>query len=165
MGKKKIDKTCVEIEALGTLDELNSLIGLAKNQNLSREAKKILGDVQESLFIIQANVAHFMFPEFKAPVFSKDQVRKMEKLIEEYETRVKPGRGFIIPGANPGAAWLDYLRTVARRAERNVLTHAKKRKLAPEIHAYLNRLSSLFFAMGRMAAKRARIKESHPRYR
>lgn len=164
VGKKKIDKTCVEIEALGALDELNSLIGLVKNEHVPRKEKKILGDVQESLFMIQANLAHFMYPKFNPPKFSIEKVRKLEEFINQYEIRIKPGRGFIIPGVNRIASWFDYLRAVSRRTERSVLIHAKKRKIAPEINAYLNRLSSLFFAMARMAAKTAKKKESHPRY-
>lgn len=165
VGKKKIDKTCLEIEGLGDLDELNSLLGLVKSKTTSREMRSILHEVQENLFIVQANLAHFMFSKFLAPTLKKEKIAQIEKLIDEFEKKVKPEKGFIVSGSNEASAWLDYARAVARRAERSTLAFSKKRGLAPEILAYVNRLSSLLFAMGRMEAKKMKQKEGHPRYR
>lgn len=166
LGKgKKIDKTCVEIASLGDLDELNSLIGVVKNQPISAEFRTILDGVQESLFIIQANVAQFMFPEFKAPVFSDEKVAAVERLIDAFEAHVQPEKGFVVAGANSIAGWFDFLRAVARRGERSVIGFSRTHTLPPAILAYLNRLSSLFFAMARVAAKDAGEKERHPGYK
>lgn len=166
IGKIKIKKTCLEVEALGYLDELNSLVGLVKSQKLNSEFKKILQEVQECLFIIQANVAYIMLAETRQPpVLLKEKVREMERIIDNYEKRTKPAKKFVISGATPLSAWLDYLRAYSRKTERNVLKIPKVSQLNPEIIRYLNRLSSLFFAMARIATKYSGKKENHPRYR
>jgi len=165
VGKKTIDKTCIEIVGLGDLDELNSLLGLVKSKMSAREMRAILQEAQENLFIIQANLAHFMFSKFPAPKLKQEKIAKIEKLIDSFEKRVKPEKGFIVGGSNETSAWFDYARAAARRAERSTLAFSKKRRLAPEILAYLNRLSSLLFAMGRIEAKKSKQKEGHPSYR
>lgn len=166
VGKKKIDKTSLIARTVGELDELNSLIGLVKAQKISHEFMDIFNHVQENLFIVQANVANFMFDgKYKPKVFGADKVKEIETIIDKFEASVNPAKAFIIPGGTLSSAWIDYIRTVSRRIERTVLEFNKKNKLTPEILAYLNRLSSLFFAMARMASKNARIKESHPKYK
>ena len=171
VGNKKIDKTSLEIEAVGDLDELNSLVGLIKAENLNEELRNILNTVQENLFIVQANVAEFMFhdengkPKYPAPKFSEEKVKEMENLIDAYEKEVNPDKKFIISGSNKISAWLDYARAVSRRSERRVLSFHRLHPLSPEILAYMNRLSSLFFAMARVEAKRRGGGESHPTYK
>ncbi len=166
VGKIKIKKTCLEIEALGYLDELNSLIGLVKSGKIKPEFRTILHNVQEALFIIQANVAAVMLDsKFKVPSFELNKVKKIEKIINKYEKILKPAKKFVISGSTPLSAWLDYLRAYSRKAERNVLKIPKVTKLNPEILRYLNRLSTLFFAMARMATKYSGKKETHPQYK
>lgn len=166
IGKIKIKKSCLEVEALGYLDELNSLIGLVKSGKIKPKFRTILHNIQESLFIIQANVAANMLnSKFKVPSFKVDKVKNMEQIIDNYEKKLKPAKKFVISGATPLSAWLDYLRAYSRKAERNVLKIPKVAKLNPEILKYLNRLSSLFFAMARMATKNSGKKETHPKYK
>lgn len=172
VGKKKIDKTSIEIEALGDLDELNSLLGIVRSSVSNKIFKKIILDVQENLFIIQANVAGVFYPKFKPPEFKSLKIKELEKIIDNFERKIKPAKKFIIPGASEESAWLDYARAVSRRVERSVLKIAVRRKpyairwtFDPNILAYLNRLSSLFFAMARMAVKRSSKAERYPQYR
>lgn len=165
VGGKKFDKSSIEIEMLGDLDELNSLIGLVKNQKLSKDFKKILEVIQEDLFIIQANAAAFIFSKHKPLLFKKEKIIWLEKIINDFEKKIKPERSFVISGTDEISAWLDLLRAVSRRVERKAVQFSKKRKLSPEILAYLNRLSSLFFAMARMAAKKSGKKEKSPNYK
>lgn len=165
IGKKIIDKTCVEIEALGQLDELNSMIGVAKaGQKISKNLKVILHKVQENLFIIQSHIANLMLGEsFKVPIFENSKVGKMERLIDGIEQKLPPLKKFVIPGANPTSAWLDLLRAKSRNVEREVLKIKKLKTKSPDITAYLNRLSSLFFALARWEARDKR--EKHPQYK
>lgn len=167
LGKKKIKKTRPEVEVVGALDELNSLLGLVKNQSfgrLNQLFKKVITDVQEDLFIIQANIGSLMFGDkFTPPVFKKEKVTKLEKLIDDFERKIRPERKFIIYGTNEAAGWLDYARAVARKTER--ISLKLRNKLVPEIFAYLNRLSSLFYAMARLAVKKSGRKEKHPLYK
>lgn len=166
VGRKKISKTHSVMDALGDLDELNSLVGLVRAKNRNGEARKILREVQEALFIIQANVSISEFGgKYSAPEFKNARIKEMEKTIDALEKKIKPERGFIISGESGDSAWLDFARTVARRAERSILKYDRGRKLNASIHAYLNRLSSLLFALARWASKKAGKKENHPSYK
>ena len=164
IGKTKVSKTCLEVEALGQLDEFNSMVGVLKSQNVSKELKSILHQVQENLFIIQANVANIMMGgSFKTPEFKNIKTNEAEKIIDKIEKKLKPARGFVISGTNQTSSWLDFLRAKSRNVERSVLKIKKNNKLDPEIKKYLNRLSSLLFALARWEGRGK--KEKHPRYR
>lgn len=171
VGSKKLNKTCLEIEALGQLDELNSMIGVLKSlptgqagEKIPRNLKNILHQIQENLFIVQANVATVMMDgEFKVPKFESYKVGGAEKIIDGIEKKLKPARSFIISGTSRTSAWLDFLRAKSRNVERSVLRMNKVDKLDPEIKKYLNRLSSLFFALARWEARGK--KEKRPQYR
>ncbi|MDP1688974.1 MAG: cob(I)yrinic acid a,c-diamide adenosyltransferase [bacterium] len=173
--KKILVKDSVISEALGNLDELNSLIGLIRHQGVSSDFVMALQDVQEALFIVQANVANALFcipgeaksledEKNKAPSLGSGKVTTIENLIDKLEAEVNPARSFVVPGGVPSAGWLDFARAICRRAERSVVTFSKKYELAPEILSYMNRLSSLLFAMARAEVKRSGKSEKFPRY-
>jgi len=159
-GKKWAKKTCPEIEALGALDELNSLLGLVRNQKIPKEFKSILLEVQQDLFVIQAFVAGVLFGK-KYAGLKAEKIAEMEKIIKKYSARSGGIKTFIVPGGNKASAWLDYSRAVARRAERRVLSvkRADRNSLV-----YLNRLSSLLFVMARVCANKKGKKEPAPAY-
>ena len=166
VGRKKFDKASPAMEALGALDELNSLLGLVRSEECNRTHKARIRAAQEALFIIQANVAAPLFKStYKAPVLSPSKLFELEEVIRRAEHIVRPGRGFIVSGEHSLAAWYDYSRAVSRRAERAALRVAKKLRLNPLLLAYLNRLSSFLFALARLSAKKSRVKELHPTYR
>ncbi|MBI2577249.1 MAG: cob(I)yrinic acid a,c-diamide adenosyltransferase [Candidatus Wildermuthbacteria bacterium] len=169
IGGKKIPKDSIEIEAVGALDEINSLLGLAKNQKFpDKTFKDILQQAQENLFNVQAHVGCYMIGG-DPPDFPEEKVRKVEQLIDRFEKEVQPKRGFIVSGETAEAAWLDYARTVARRAEIALIKLNKKMQaegkiLEPNTLAYMNRLSSLLYAMARLLAKKHGKEEQHPSY-
>lgn len=167
IGRRKVDKTCLEISALGDLDELNCLLGAVRHEKLIPLHKKIICEVQENLFIIQANVAGVTLfcGEYKSPDFPAGKITGIEKIIDGLEREIKPAKKFVIPGETRESAWLDVARAVSRRVEREVLKVHKKYRLPLVILAYLNRLSSLLFALARAEAKHGGKKERHPRYK
>ena len=150
LGKKFISKTSTEIEALGSLDELNSLLGLIRAQKIPKEFRNILLAVQKDLFIIQASIANILFCD-KATVFKKEKIIEIENLIDSLSKKIGELNKFIIPGENRSSAWLDYARAVTRRTERRVLLVKKADKNSI---AYLNRLSSLLFVMARFCVRK-----------
>lgn len=170
VGKKVIEKTCLEVEALGQLDELNSMIGVVKNLKSSKMWRALLHQVQENLFIIQSHIANLMLGGgFKTPQFSNVKIKEIEKIIDGIERKLPPLKKFVIPGANLFSAWLDLLRAKSRNVERSVLKIFENKKLntssnldVSNIRSYLNRLSSLFFALARWEARGK--KEQHPKY-
>jgi cob(I)alamin adenosyltransferase len=163
IGSKKIPKDSPIFEALGDVDELNSLIGLVKSTAKKPLSRK-LGCVQETLFIIQAQLAWILFPKFKAPKLTREKTKELEQEIEAIERKVKPERGFIVVGSDPTSAQLDYVRAVSRRAERSCTKLKGKQKASLEMLMYLNRLSSYFFALARNEIHKKNIKEPHPTY-
>ena len=164
IGKKKIPKDSPIFEALGDLDELNSLVGLVKSSIKDKPLQKKLQNTQESLFIIQARVAWILFPQFKAKQLSKKKITELEKEIDAIEQKIQPDRGFVIAGAEYVSAQLDYLRAVSRRAERSLNKLHKKDTLPPEVLAYANRLSSYYYALARYEVYRKKVKEPQPTY-
>jgi cob(I)alamin adenosyltransferase len=160
---KKFAKDSLIFEVLGELDELNSLIGLAKNY-LPKKFFKKLTEIQNDLFIIQANVAYYLYKKFKPPEFSKYRIDELEKEIKEIEKKIKTQKSFIIYGSDKDSAWFDYLRGVTRRVERRMIGFTKKYKLDDEILSYINRLSSYFYALARFVCYNKRIKERSPWY-
>lgn len=172
-NQQRISKATELPEALGTLDELNSFIGLAKIRakqvqdsgitvgRKSYAISAILRDVQETLFIVQAEVAG-------APKkVGKAKVTHVEKLIAVIEGVIPPVVSFSIAGGTEVSALLDVARTLARRAERRVVGvhELGLRTLSPHTRAYLNRLSSLLFALARLANHKSGIAEENPTYK
>ncbi len=163
VGNKKIAKDNIILDTLGELDELNSLLGLVKNK--VKEFKKELHKIQENLFIVQAQLAWFLYPNFEKPLISDDKIKNLEKSIDRIEKIIKPERKFIIPGKEEKSAWLHYLRAVCRRVERKIISLNRKYKLPPNTLSYINRLSSYFYALARYIVYKKNLKEDHPTYK
>lgn len=157
----RISKSSELPEALGALDELNAFLGFVKMRSgTSPRIGVALRDIQESLFIIQAQTAG------ADKAVKGETVLKTEELIRGIEKEIPPITGFSIAGGTELSALLDVARTIARRAERRVLAVKEKelREFPPETLAYLNRLSSLLFALARLANHEAGVREENPRY-
>jgi len=149
-GGGRVKKASIRVEAYGTVDETNAVIGIARATKLSTETDRILGEVQVDLFTLGAELACVPGKESKmnmALLSSKDAER-LEAAIDLAETGLPPLKTFVLPGGTPQAAALHLARTVCRRAERAVLAIDDA---APRAEAviYLNRLSDLLFVLSR----------------
>ncbi|GIW65679.1 MAG: ATP:cob(I)alamin adenosyltransferase [Candidatus Parcubacteria bacterium] len=162
IGNKKISKDNLVIDLLGELDELNSLIGIVKNY-IKKYYKKFT-NIQNDIFIIQANVANLIYSKFAPPKLTKNKIEFLEIEISKIENKIKLPTSFVIPGKEINSSWLHYLRTVVRRAERKAVRVSKKRNLMPEILIYLNRLSSYFYALALKEVCQKKLKEDNPTY-
>jgi len=159
--QQKISKSSELPEALGALDELNAFLGFVKVQSAKKpRIANALREVQENLFIIQAEVAG------ADKKIEKKEIERIEKLIGDIEKEIPPIKGFSIPGGTELSALLDVARTLARRAERRttIVKEMNACKLSPQTMAYLNRLSSLLYALARLANHEAGVAEEHPEY-
>jgi len=176
INEKKFSKDSLIFEVLGELDEFNSLIGLAKNY-LPKKFFKKLTEIQNDLFIIQANVAYYLYNadergskrgltrmKFNPSKLKEERIKELEKEIREIEKKIKTQKGFVIYGSDKNSAWFDYLRGVVRRVERRVVRFTKKYKLDDKILSYLNRLSSYFYALARFICYNKGVKEGSPWY-
>lgn len=127
------------VDAIGDLDELNSLLGIVGS--IYPRLKNELADIQADIFSISSEIAGFNMS------FNDSFVTKIEKLIDNYGSTLPPITKFIFPGGHEASAFLHFARAVCRRAERKVVSLYKNGK-AKDLHVrYLNRLSSLLFVL------------------
>ncbi len=157
---QRFSKSSVIAEALGTLDEVNSFFGIIKSQTPAQN-KKYVHQIQENLFIIQAEVAG------AAKKIEKSKILGLEKEINKIEKELSLIKTFFISGSNETEAMFDFARTLVRRAERRVVAVEEEGliKISPNTLAYLNRLSSFLYALARHSAYKSGIKESAPLYK
>ena len=150
-GGQKVSKDSLRIEALGGVDELNSLIGLALSGELAADVGEELRAVQNDLFDLGADLA--LREEDKtasgACGIETGQVERLERGIDTLGEELGPLEEFILPGGSPGAAVLHLARTVCRRAERVVVALSKEEAIGGLVIPYLNRLSDLLFMLAR----------------
>jgi cob(I)alamin adenosyltransferase len=149
IGGKRVPKDSLRIEACGSLDELNALIGVVRSQALPEPVDGILQFVQEYLFIIGAELATPDEGGRKSAGIGEDLVRSLESEIDRIEEKLPPLQQFILPGGSRAGAELHRVRTVARRAERHCVSLARLETIDPKILHYLNRLSDLCFVLAR----------------
>ena len=156
----RVSKADLRVAAYGEVDELNSLLGVARVGLTDRQLDEALGRIQNELFIAGADLASPA--TIQVPRIDEGHVSEMERLIDLLLEELEPLREFILPGGTQLGATLHLARTVARRAERSVVALAAQSTVAGiNQHAlkYLNRLSDLLFVMARIANKRAGVKE------
>ena len=167
---QKISKSSAVAEALGSLDEINSFLGLVKVEakiakwkvpGSTLKLEPFIHSIQETLFIVQAEVAGFPKP------LQDGKVSELEKIIDEIEKTLPPIKTFFISGGTRLAALFDTTRTIARRAERRIVEVAEenKVKISMETLAFMNRLSSMLYALARLSNHKAKISEISPSYK
>jgi cob(I)alamin adenosyltransferase len=160
-GGQRVPKDSARIAAYGTVDELNSAIGVALAQGLSPRLRDTLPAIQNDLFHLGSDLA-FREADKEAlelPQIEARHVQKLEQIINELNEIVGPLQNFILPGGSNGAAQLHAARTICRRAERATLTLARAEPIGDFVLPYLNRLSDLLFVMARYENKQRGITE------
>jgi cob(I)alamin adenosyltransferase len=147
----RVRKTDPRIEAYGTVDELNSVIGLVLAGDVPEEFRPWLEQVQNDLFDLGADLSVPLEDERERLRTTGAQVERLEELCDRVNERLEPLKSFVLPGGSEGAALLHVARTVCRRAERQATALAEASELNPDALAYLNRLSDLLFILARSA--------------
>ena len=155
-GGSRVRKDDARVAAYGTVDELNAVLGvarvaLAQHDELPVEIDHFLACVQHQLFNLGAELATPPSAEQSANLVGDADVAWLEQSIDRLEMGLQPLKSFILPGGSPGAAYLHWARTVARRAERLVVTLAASEPIRGEAVRYLNRLSDALFVAARAA--------------
>lgn len=162
VGGKRVPKESLRIEAYGTIDELNSVVGLARvfneeklaNGKAHRFLDDVLRQVQDELFDLGSELA--TPPEFFRDGMyrvSSKEISRLEKWMDQCQKDLEPLKSFILPGGGRIGAYLHQCRTVCRRAERELLRLAKEEEINTDVIKYVNRLSDLFFVLSRWIAK------------
>ena len=158
-GGKTVSKDDIRVEAYGTVDELNSFLGLAiaKLPDAMSDWRKPLSSTQSDCFALGAILATPKTGDEKpehVPELPDSRVEQLEKWIDALDEELQPLKAFILPGGSEAAATLHAARSVCRRAERRVVALARQENLDDVVVRYLNRLSDLLFALARAANAR-----------
>ncbi len=151
-GGSRIAKNDPRIEAYGTVDELNSFLGIARASWPSSPIDVQLQRVQSDLFDIGAYLASPGTERFRS--VDAKRIKELEQEIDSMEADLQPLKTFIVPGGSPAAAQLHVARTVCRRAERRVVALKDSSAEMQTTTAYLNRLSDFLFVAARFANRR-----------
>jgi cob(I)alamin adenosyltransferase len=160
VGGTRVSKTELRIEAYGTVDELNSYIGLLRDQEVNNSRKDILKEIQDRLFTIGSILASE--PEQtkkRIPDLHESDIELLEKEMDMMDESLEPMRFFILPGGHQSVSFGHLARTVCRRAERIVLRLAQESEVNELVIKYLNRLSDYLFVLCRMMIKELNIEE------
>jgi cob(I)alamin adenosyltransferase len=150
-GGKRVSKDDARVEAYGSVDEANAAIGLALAHCRVESVRLVLTELQADLFTLGAELASVPGTEAKLGIalLTEADVTRLEQAIDAAEAGLPPLKNFILPGGPPDVAALHLARTVARRAERRVLTLSQREPLRSSVLVYLNRLADLLFVLAR----------------
>lgn len=151
VGGQRVSKTCARLESYGTIDELNSFLGLLISHLTDEEDRTYLQHIQSELFVVGSYLATDVAttPLRAQSVMTADRVEALEQKIDEVDEALPPLRLFVLPGGSQTASLCHVCRTICRRAERRILALAEETEIDPLVIAYVNRLSDLFFALAR----------------
>ena len=158
----RVSKASPRIEAYGTVDEANALLGTVRPTGHD-DLDDLLETVQNHLHIVQADLAN-PDPDPDDPAVEPGHVETLEERIDALDDELEPLRSFILPGGGEAGARLHHARTVTRRAERRVVELARSEPINEAVVTYLNRLSDLLFTLGRVANARDGEREESPSY-
>jgi cob(I)alamin adenosyltransferase len=150
LGGTRVKKSHIRIESYGTVDELNSWIGLIRDQNIDTHSKEILIHIQDRLFTIGSHLASD--PErskFKLPEINEENIVLLEKEMDSMNESLPEMKNFVLPGGHTTVSYCHIARCICRRAERCTVDLADHEKVEDIIIKYLNRLSDYLFVLSR----------------
>lgn len=150
---KRVAKDDIRVESYGTVDELGSFMGLAKNYVEDREMYDYIEEIQNKLFTVATNLAT-EDPGKVAHLMVQEDIDSLERIIDIYMGRLNDPTGFIVPGSSKKSGYLHVARTVCRRAERRIITLSGYATVDPLVIKYVNRLSDTLYAMARYSEEK-----------
>jgi cob(I)alamin adenosyltransferase len=155
LGAPRVAKDAPRIEAYGTVDELNAMLGLVRAEPLAAEIDRLLARVQNELFDLGGELAAPDPAKFGLDTLGPRHIAVLEAEIDHFEALLEPLKQFVLPAGSRSAALLHVARTVCRRAERRLVSLSALEPLSPHLVVYLNRLSDLLFVLARSANRLA----------
>ncbi|TXN35120.1 cob(I)yrinic acid a,c-diamide adenosyltransferase [Flagellimonas hymeniacidonis] len=158
---KRVPKHHIRIESYGTIDELNSFLGLLRDQKMDSNSKEILALIQNKLFTVGAILATEPKKEnrLKIPKIAIEDIELLEKEIDQMNEELPEMTHFILPGGHSTVSYCHIARTVCRRAER-MISYLHENEPVPErLLSYVNRLSDYLFVLARKLSKDLQAEE------
>ena len=148
-GGQIVGKSSSRIDAYGTVDELNSVLGVVRSLELNSQIDNWINTVQHQLFVLGSDLATPYSKEAKIDRISEEEITFLEELIDKMDAELPQLKNFILPGGTPAAANIHLARTVCRRAERLTVACNEDDYVSNLTIKYLNRLSDFLFMLGR----------------
>jgi cob(I)alamin adenosyltransferase len=160
-GGKRVSKADLRIDTYGTVDELNSYVGLVRDQEINQKRKDILVEIQDRLFTVGSILAaEPRNTKAKVPSIREEDVVLLEQEMDKMDTELSPMKFFVLPGGHPSISFGHVARTVCRRAERLTIALNAQEAIDPLVIKYLNRLSDYLFVLCRMMAHELKVEET-----
>lgn len=157
---KRVSKASLRVKTYGSLDELNSVLGVTLTFVKDGKIKKELKRIQNDLFEIGAELSKAgRFKNLELSSYLEKRVFEFENIIDSLTTKLPELNNFILPGGGKGGSFLHLARTIARKVERSIVALSEKENVEGKIIVFINRLSDLLFMMARMENKRENRKE------
>jgi len=144
----RVSKDYIRVESYGTIDELNSSLGLAKNYIEEKEIKDLVSKIQRTLFDVAGELATSDYRNFKTRVTEED-IEFLEHTIDHFTAIMDQENCFILPGSNLSSGHLHVARTICRRAERRMITLRGEADISDTVMKYVNRLSDTIYSIAR----------------
>lgn len=160
-GGARVSKSHERINAYGTIDELNSYIGLVRDQEVNAKRKEVLVEIQDRLFTIGSILATEPGnTKVKVPALQDADIEALEKEIDKMEDELPPMKSFVLPGGHASVSFCHVARCVCRRAERLVVALNDHEPVHATVIQYLNRLSDYLFVLSRKMSKELNAEET-----
>jgi len=160
LGGSRVSKSNIRIETYGTVDELNSFIGLLRDFSIDNEQRKmLLVEIQERLFTIGSALAAEPGKSFSIPDLNEKDIQLLESEMDKMDAALPPLRNFILPGGHQHVSYCHLARTICRRAERRCIELAEYEEVSDIVIKYLNRLSDFLFVLARKVSSETGAEE------
>lgn len=160
LGGTRVPKSNVRIDAYGTVDELNSYMGLLRDQEVNAGRTDFLKEIQDRLFTIGADLATAPGKDkVRKPDLHLEDIEMLEEEMDRMDAHLAPLRSFILPGGHTSVSFCHLARTVCRRAERIAVELSSTEHVNELVIQYLNRLSDYLFVLGRKMAQELQVEE------
>lgn len=160
-GGKRVSKADLRIETYGTVDELNSWIGVLRDQEVNHKRMRVLVEIQDRLFTIGSILATEPGnTKVKIPSLQEEDISLLEKEMDDMDTQLQPMRFFVLPGGHQAISFGHVARTVCRRAERLVITLHEQEPIDAMVIKYMNRLSDYLFVLCRKVTAELNAEET-----
>jgi cob(I)alamin adenosyltransferase len=158
-GSKRVAKDSARVEAYGSIDELNSLLGFVISMSKDAKTSASLRDIQKMLLVAGADSAAEFGDRHEVPRITGSDTLRLEDMTDNLLEKLPKLKNFILPGGSSVAACLQLSRAVCRRTERRLLTASRSEKMNPELLPFFNRLSSYLFNLSRLSNQKAGRRE------